>query len=138
MSDAYEKLMGGEYANSLYRSFEKTCCLITADGSDDSKINPEGLPGYILPPPLPTPAKEEAIQCEVPQPDEEVPDDGDEYPTPYVYNTMRKLQMKKMTPDQIEMTMLRVGFTIILWTNVKLRCFMKSGILGKCPGTIKF
>ena len=80
MGDAYEKLMGGEYANSFYRSLEKTGCLITTDGSDDLKINPEGLPGYILPPPLLTPALEEAIQCEVPQPDEEVPDDGDKYP----------------------------------------------------------
>ena len=30
--------------------FEKTGCLITADGSEDDNINPEGLPNYkVLP-----------------------------------------------------------------------------------------
>ena len=30
-----------------------TCgCLITADGNDDDRITPEGLPKYIVPPPL--------------------------------------------------------------------------------------
>ena len=30
---------------------EKTGCLITADGSEDEKIQPEGLPEYRVPPP---------------------------------------------------------------------------------------
>ena len=36
----------------LYRSFEKTGCLITADGSEDEKIQTEGMPGYIVLPPV--------------------------------------------------------------------------------------
>lgn len=32
--------------------WEKTGCLITADGSEDKKIQPEGLSGYEVPPPL--------------------------------------------------------------------------------------
>ena len=33
--------------------WQKTGCLITADGSDDDQIQPEGLPGYRVKPPLP-------------------------------------------------------------------------------------
>ena len=29
-----------------------TGCLITADGSEDEKIKPEGLPNYRVPPPI--------------------------------------------------------------------------------------
>ena len=47
VGEAYEKLMSDDYSQSLYRSFEKTVCLITADESDDLKIRPEGLPGYV-------------------------------------------------------------------------------------------
>ena len=36
----------------LYRSFEKTGCLITADGSEDEKIQTEGMLGYIVLPPV--------------------------------------------------------------------------------------
>ena len=34
------------------RCWEKTGCLITADGSEDAKITPEGLADYKVPPPL--------------------------------------------------------------------------------------
>ena len=34
----------------MYRSFEKTGCLITADGSEYSKIQPERLGKYLVPP----------------------------------------------------------------------------------------
>ena len=35
--------LGEDYKHRSYHSFEKTGCLITADGSEDSKINSEGL-----------------------------------------------------------------------------------------------
>jgi hypothetical protein len=36
----------------LFRSFAKTGCLIAADGSEDDKINPEGMPAYVVSPPV--------------------------------------------------------------------------------------
>ena len=48
VGEAYQRLMGDEYART--RSFEKTGSLITVDGSEDDKINPEGLPNYVVPP----------------------------------------------------------------------------------------
>ena len=35
VGEAYNKLVGNDYSNS---SFEKTQCLITADGSEDSNV----------------------------------------------------------------------------------------------------
>ena len=43
--------MGDKYKDCRRRFFERTGCLITADGSDDHKIVPEGLPNYKVPPP---------------------------------------------------------------------------------------
>ena len=48
---AYEKISSAEYHDFRWRMFEKTGCLITADGSDDNKIKPEDLPNYCVPPP---------------------------------------------------------------------------------------
>ena len=36
----------------LRKCWERTGCLITADGSEDDKIKPEGLPNYQVPPPI--------------------------------------------------------------------------------------
>ena len=54
------------------KSFEKTGCLITADGSDDSKINQEGLDGYLVLPPLQIMLPEPLLQHPTPEtaPDE--------------------------------------------------------------------
>lgn len=49
---AYQKLISKDYDDFRWRLFEKTGCLITADGSQDDKISPEGLPEYKPPPPL--------------------------------------------------------------------------------------
>ena len=49
--DAYSKLISPEYDAFRWRLFEKTGCLVTADGSDGDKITPEGLPNYKIPPP---------------------------------------------------------------------------------------
>ena len=48
---AYRKICDPKYDHLRYRLFEKTRTLITADGSDDDKIQPEGLPNYIAQPP---------------------------------------------------------------------------------------
>ena len=60
--------MTDEYSQSRWRSFEKTGCLITADGSEDSKIQPEGLKGYTVPPPLPVASSGQPMQSPIPEP----------------------------------------------------------------------
>eukprot|EP00112_Aurelia_sp_Birch-Aquarium-sp1_P017284 Seg3990.4 transcript_id=Seg3990.4/GoldUCD/mRNA.D3Y31 product="hypothetical protein" protein_id=Seg3990.4/GoldUCD/D3Y31 len=67
VGDAWELLQGNEYKESRYRCFEKTGCLITADGSDDDKINPEGLLGYVVPPSLLFDGSDHAVDCPVPE-----------------------------------------------------------------------
>ena len=57
-----------------YRSFEKTGCLITADGSDDDKIEPESMPGYIVPPPLDVENTVTIIESPIPEWSEEPED----------------------------------------------------------------
>ena len=57
VGNAWKKLCGPEYEHLRLRCWQKTACLMTADGSEDQFITPEGLPGYKLPPPclyLPT------------------------------------------------------------------------------------
>ena len=49
--DAYGELVGEKYDRFRWRQFEKTGCLITADGSEDEKITPEGLKDYLVPQP---------------------------------------------------------------------------------------
>ena len=46
--EAYETLLGPEYDNLRRRCFEKTVCLMMADGSEDDLITPEGLGGASL------------------------------------------------------------------------------------------
>ena len=48
---AYNKLLGPDYDQLRRRTFQKTGCLITADGSEDHLITPEGLADYTVPPP---------------------------------------------------------------------------------------
>ena len=48
---AYKNISSKEYKSFGWRMFEKTGCLITADGSDNDKIKPEECPEYhVLPP----------------------------------------------------------------------------------------
>ena len=49
--DAYNKLLSPSYDAFRVRLFQKTGALMTADGSDDDKVSPEGLPKYKIPPP---------------------------------------------------------------------------------------
>ena len=50
--EAYQKLISEQYDGFRWRMFEKTGCLITADGSGDDKIKPEGLDDYKVLPPI--------------------------------------------------------------------------------------
>ena len=59
----------------LYRSFEKTGCVITADGSEDEKIQPEGMPGYIVPPPVDVSNDNDDIETQIPEEIREDPSD---------------------------------------------------------------
>ena len=52
VGDAWETLSGPEYDHMRRRCWERTGCLMTADGSEDGKVTPEGLPNYKIPPPL--------------------------------------------------------------------------------------
>ena len=45
---AYE-IFVDDYAHLRARSFRKTGCLMTADGSEDDQVHPEGLPDYKMP-----------------------------------------------------------------------------------------
>ena len=61
VGEAYSKLMMDDYSKSRWRSFKKTGCLITADGSEDFKIEPEGLTGYTVPPTLQAVSSDQAM-----------------------------------------------------------------------------
>ena len=54
VDEFFEKLLGEDYKHTRYHSFENTGCLITADSSEDSKVNLEGLDNYFVPPFPPT------------------------------------------------------------------------------------
>ena len=49
--EAYSKLCLPEYDDLRWRIFVRTGCLLTADGSDDHLVAPEGLSEYAVPPP---------------------------------------------------------------------------------------
>ena len=49
---AWEKLHSDKYDKLRMSCWQKTGCLMTANGDDDALIKPEGLPDYTVPPPL--------------------------------------------------------------------------------------
>ena len=51
VGEAHRQIMTDKYKHCRRRFFERTGCLITADGSDDAMIQPGGLPDYKVPPP---------------------------------------------------------------------------------------
>ena len=83
VGEAHERLQSEEYNKTPYRCYEKTGCLITADDSNDAKINPEGLHNYVVPKTLPVQVAEEAIECPVqdaaPEPDDVIVNDDDRF-----------------------------------------------------------
>ena len=68
VGEAYTKFNGPEYDNLRYRCFQRTRCLITADGSEDHLITPEGLEGYTVPPSLSMVASDNIVSVEPPEP----------------------------------------------------------------------
>ena len=48
VGEAHERLQSEEYNKTRYRCYEKTGCLVTADGSNGAKINHEGLHDYVV------------------------------------------------------------------------------------------
>ena len=50
--NAYCQLNRPSYDKFSWGLFEKTGCLIAADGSEDNKIYPQGLTNYKVPPPI--------------------------------------------------------------------------------------
>ena len=74
VGETYIKLLGEDYKDTRYRGFKKTGCLIIADGSENSEINPEGFKNYFVPPPLLTVLAEQPQTCPVPEgsPNEEL------------------------------------------------------------------
>ena len=74
VGDSWNKMNTPEYHNLFYRCFQRTRCLITVDGSDDNKINPEGLVGYVVPPPLPTVSSDQPVAQDPVIPNE-IPDE---------------------------------------------------------------
>ena len=76
VGNAYRKASKDEkFQSMLYRSFEKTGCLITADGSEDEKIQPEGMPGYIVHPPVDVSNDNDDIEAQIPEEVREDPND---------------------------------------------------------------
>ena len=52
VGNAYRKLKSSKYDSFRWRMFEKTGWLITEDGNEDEKIQPEGLTNYTVPAPI--------------------------------------------------------------------------------------
>ena len=80
VGEANKKMQDSNYDGFRRNCFERTGCLITADGSEDFKIRPEGLSNYQVPPPLNVPGNEEIMEEAHVEPADE-PDDVEEVET---------------------------------------------------------
>lgn len=84
VGESYRKASNDEtFLHLIYRSFEKTGCLITADGSEDEKIQPETMPDYVVPPPVDIDNPMEVVDTPLPDeirsdPDDILPEEEDE------------------------------------------------------------
>ena len=70
VGEAFEELQDENYDGFRMNCFDRTGCNITADGSDDYKIKPEGLPGFKPIPPLEGPGKDFEPEINTPEPAE--------------------------------------------------------------------
>ena len=66
---ASDKLNGEDYEMFRRRCFEKTGCLLTADGSEDHLVQPEGLKDFKVKAPLPWDGPEIHAIIETPEPE---------------------------------------------------------------------
>ena len=78
VGEAHKILQEDTYAGFMRNCFEKTGCLLTADGSEDDKVKPEGLIDYKVIPPLRQPGPDRIPEIEIPD-FEEPPDDHFEH-----------------------------------------------------------
>ena len=65
VGEAHQRLQHPNYHGFIWNCFERTGCLITVDGSGDSKIKPEGLSDYEVLPPLSRLGPDEAPEIAV-------------------------------------------------------------------------
>ena len=74
VGEAFETIKSSDYDHFRWRCFEKTGCLLTADGSNDENVQPEGLLNYKVMPPLnmagPTQDPDIETPPEAPEPDD--------------------------------------------------------------------
>ena len=81
VGEAFEELKKPEYDNMRRRCFEKTGCLLTADGSNDELVQPEGLINYRVMAPLAMPGPDNYSKIATPDPEIEpldiVPEDSE-------------------------------------------------------------
>ena len=82
VGEAYKKLNGTHYDSFRQNCFIKTGCLMTADGSNDDKIIPEGLPDYKIMPPLPFDGPEQITEQDIEPADPEEYMDEEDLETP--------------------------------------------------------
>ena len=81
VGEANKILMDEKYDGFRKNCFDKTGCNLTADGSDDHLVKPEGLHDYKVIPPLDTPGtNQEIVEPEAEDPPDDVitPDSDDE------------------------------------------------------------
>ena len=74
VGEAFEELKKSDYDNMRKRCFEKTGCLLTADGSNDDLVQPEGLIGYKVMPPLSMHGPDDYSDIKAPEPASDPPD----------------------------------------------------------------
>ena len=70
VGEAHERLQHPHYHGFLWNCFERTGCLMTADGSEDFKVKPEGLLDFKVIPPLESPGPEMNPQTATPEADD--------------------------------------------------------------------
>ena len=68
VAGAAKSLQGPDYDRVRKSYFERTGCLITADGSEDDQIKPEGLPNFKVIPPMTNPENEIELEIATPEP----------------------------------------------------------------------
>ena len=68
VGNAFEKLKSSNYDNFRKNCFQKTGCLITANGSEDEFIKPEELQDYKVFPPMSGPGPEDVAEIKAPEP----------------------------------------------------------------------
>ena len=78
--------------------FQRTGGLITADGSDDNKIKPEGIPNFVIPSPVPAVVSNNPCYFAAPA-DDPIPGDNKE-----VENNFTDIMNAPEAPEELEIS----------------------------------